>query len=92
VPARALRADSDLGELPVTVAVGALPASARADALASGCARAHELQQRGLIHAAYLALQGELRTLLPAATLIDPAARHTAGARADSAAVRASPQ
>ena len=49
LPARALRADSDLGDLPVTVAVGALPASARADALASGCARARELQRRGLI-------------------------------------------
>jgi hypothetical protein len=92
MPARALRADSDLGELPVTVAVGALPACARADALASGCARAHELRRRGLIHAAYLALQGELRTLLPAATLIDPAARHSAGTFADIATARAPPQ
>jgi len=65
-PARALRADSDLGDLPVTVAVGALPAPARAAALDAGCARARELQQRGLIHAAYLALQGEARTVLPA--------------------------
>jgi hypothetical protein len=78
-PARALRADSDLGELPVTVAVGALPASARAEALASGCGRARELQQRGLIHAAYLALQGEVRAVLPAGTLVDQAVRRTAG-------------
>jgi ApbE superfamily uncharacterized protein (UPF0280 family) len=80
MPARALRADSDLGELPVTLAVGALPSSARAEALSSGCARAKELQQRGLIHAAYLALQGEVRAVLPAGTLIEQAVRRTAGA------------
>jgi ApbE superfamily uncharacterized protein (UPF0280 family) len=77
MPARAMRADSDLGDLPVTVAVGALPASARADALASGCARANELQRRGLIHAAYLALQGEVRSVLAASALVEPAARAT---------------
>ena len=32
IPARSVRADSDLGELPVTVAVGMLPDSARAEA------------------------------------------------------------
>ncbi len=69
-PARALRADSDLGDLPVTVAVDALPAAARDAALASGCARARELQRRGLIHAAYLTLQGEVRAVLPAATFV----------------------
>ena len=79
MPARALRADSDLGELPVTVAVGALPASARAEALASGCARARNLQQQGLIFAAYLALQGEVRAVLPAGTLVEQALRRTAG-------------
>jgi ApbE superfamily uncharacterized protein (UPF0280 family) len=79
MPARALRADSDLGDLPVTVAVGALPASARAEALASGCARADELQQRGLIHAAYLALQGEVRAVLPSGTRFDRAVRRTVG-------------
>jgi len=47
--------------------------------LASGCARAAELRQRGLIHAAYLALQGEVRAVLPAGTLIEPAARRSAG-------------
>ncbi len=79
MPARTLRADSDLGELPVTVAVDALPASARAEALASGCARAKELQQRGLIYAAYLALQGEVRAVLPASSLAGRAVRRTAG-------------
>lgn len=76
-PARALRADSDLGTLPVTLAVGPLPVSARAEALEQGRARAGELQRQGLIYAAYLALQGEVRALLPAATLVDaPRAPH----------------
>jgi len=79
MPARALRADSDLGDLPVTVAVGALPATARGEALAQGRERAHELQRQGLIYAAYLALQGEVRAVLPAAPLVKPAARRAAG-------------
>ncbi len=79
LPARALRADSDLGELPVTVAVGALPASARAEALANGCEQARALQRQGLIHAAYLALQGEARAVLPAGTLVERGVRRTAG-------------
>jgi hypothetical protein len=78
-PARALRADSDLGDLPVTVAVGTLPASIRSDALASGCGRARELQQQGLLYAAYLALQGEVRAVLPAGALVEQAGRCTAG-------------
>jgi hypothetical protein len=75
-----VRADSDLGDLPVTVAVGVLPGSIRAEALANGCARAKELQQRGLIHAAYLALQGEVRAVLPAGALAEHTLRRTAGA------------
>jgi ApbE superfamily uncharacterized protein (UPF0280 family) len=71
LPARSLRADSDLGELPVTVAVGALPATACAQALENGSERARELQQRGLIHTAYLALQGEIRSVLPAGELVE---------------------
>jgi len=78
-PARALRADSDLGELPVTVAVGALPVSARAEALARGCARACEFQRQGLIYAAYLALQGDVRAVLPANSLAGQAVRRIAG-------------
>ena len=78
-PARALRADSDLQDLPVTVAVGALPAPARAEALAQGEERARELQRQGLIHAAYLALQGEARALLPRAGLAQTTARRAAG-------------
>ncbi|MBE0614213.1 MAG: UPF0280 family protein [Burkholderiales bacterium] len=78
-PARGLRTDSDLGDLLVTVAVGALPASARADALARGCAQAKALQQQGLIYAAYLALQDEVRAILPAAGFTQQAARRTSG-------------
>lgn len=79
MPARALREDSDLGDLPVTVAVGALPASVRAAALAQGRECACKLQRQGLIYAAYLALQGEVRAVLPATTLVEPAARRAAG-------------
>ncbi len=79
MPARSVRADSDLGDLPVTVAVGTLPASAQAEALARGCERALELQRQGLIHAAYLALQGEVRALLPADASIGHTLRRTAG-------------
>jgi len=78
-PARALREDSDLGDLPVTVAVDALPACVRAAALAQGRECARELQRRGLIYAAYLALQGEACAVLPATTLLEPAARLAAG-------------
>jgi len=78
-PARELRADSDLGDLPVTVAVGSLPASIRAAALANGCKRAKELQQQGLIYAAYLALQGEVLSALPASTFVAQTERHAAG-------------
>jgi len=74
-----LRADSDLGDLPVTVAVGALPASARAAALEKGCERAQELQRQGLIYAAYLALQGEVLAVLPAGTLVAQAVHRTVG-------------
>ncbi len=79
LPARTLRADSDLGDLPVTVAVGTLPASIRAAALANGCRRARELQQQGLIYAAYLALQGEVQAVLPVSAFAVQMDRRTAG-------------
>jgi len=78
MPASRVRADSDLGELPVTVGVGALPAPTRAEALDGGRARARDLQRQGLIHAAYLALQGEIRAVLPDAALAGQADRVTA--------------
>jgi len=62
-PARSLKEDSDLGDLPVTVEVGELPARQVASALRSGAARAEALRSRGLIHAAYLSLQGQALAL-----------------------------
>jgi len=79
LPAYKVRADSDLGELPVTVAVGALPASVRAKALENGCELARALQRQGSIYAAYLALHGEARAVLPASRLLEPDSRRTAG-------------
>ena len=62
MPARAVKEDSDLGELPVTVEVGELPRDAVRCALANGLAVARRMQDGGLIDAAYLALQGEALT------------------------------
>jgi ApbE superfamily uncharacterized protein (UPF0280 family) len=60
-PARALDPDSDLGDLPVTVAVGPLPASLVAEALDRGQAEADRLRRLGLIEGAALALDGHWR-------------------------------
>ena len=64
-PARELRHDSDLGELSVTVAVGELPAACVAAALERGVRAARLMQQMGLIQAAYLALQDQMRVASP---------------------------
>jgi len=61
LPARAVKHDSDLGDLLVTVDVGTLPPHAIAEALERGCAAARAMLEAGLIDAAYLALQGETR-------------------------------
>jgi ApbE superfamily uncharacterized protein (UPF0280 family) len=58
LPAREVKEDSDLGDLPVTVGVDALPQAAVAEALERGVAAARAMQQAGLLEAAYLALQG----------------------------------
>jgi uncharacterized protein len=60
-PACDVRDDTDLGALPVTVAVGPLPEDAVQEALARGVARAQEMVYRGLIRAACLRLAGEVR-------------------------------
>lgn len=60
-PARDLDPDSDLGDLPVTVAVGSLPLGAVAEALDRGAAEARRLRRCGLIDSAALSLQGEWR-------------------------------
>ena len=65
-PASSIREESDLGEQLVTVAVGRLPAGARAAALDAGLAEARAVQRAGQIDSARLALQGETRALAPA--------------------------
>lgn len=60
-PARRLDPDSDLGDLPVTVAVGPLPEGAVADALAAGLAQAERFRAAGHILGAALRLRGEVR-------------------------------
>lgn len=71
LPARAVKEDSDLGNLPVTVAVGALPVDAIAAALEAGLYAATQMQRSGLIHAAWLELKGDWRALsLPAAATL----------------------
>jgi ApbE superfamily uncharacterized protein (UPF0280 family) len=60
-PARDLAPDSDLGSIPVTVAVGALSEAAKALALERGCHAAEMCLKRRLIHAAALHLGGQTR-------------------------------
>ena len=60
-PARDLDPDSDLGDLPVTVSVGALPEAAIAQALDRGAAEARRLRLCGLIDGAALSLRGQWR-------------------------------
>ncbi|WP_421992249.1 UPF0280 family protein [Roseococcus sp.] len=60
-PAESLDPDSDLGGLPVTVDVGALPPELAAMALDRGTACAEALLGRGLILGACLRLQGQVR-------------------------------
>ena len=72
-PARDMQADSDLGDIPVTVAVPRLAPHDRAAALARGHAAAAAMQARGLIVAAALFLQGEALHLGPHARLTEHA-------------------
>ena len=62
-PACELKDDSDLGELPVTVAVPTLGTAAVQQALSAGVVRARALRAAGLIHDAALVCQGWLATL-----------------------------
>ena len=66
IPAMALDPDSDLGELPVTVAVGPLVPAQVAAALAAGAARAERMLAASLIHGAALGLRGNVRVVGPA--------------------------
>jgi uncharacterized protein len=62
-PASHLRDDTDLGDLLVTVEVGALPGRAIGQALARGAAEALAFRRAGLIWAASLMLAGRVRTV-----------------------------
>jgi uncharacterized protein len=66
-PARDLRDDTDLGDLPVTVEVGPLPRLAVERALAKGAVRAEAMRRAGLIFAAGLFLQGHAGVVGPLA-------------------------
>ena len=62
-PARALDEDSDLGDLPVTVAVPALEVESIEAALDAGAVAARALKARGVIEGAALTVQGRWRVL-----------------------------
>ena len=63
--ARAVKEDSDLGDLPVTVAVGQLPENTVRAALEAGAVVARSLLRHKLILAAYLALQNQVVAVRP---------------------------
>ena len=62
-PARSVRDDTDLGDRLVTVDVGELSDDAIQMALDGGARQAELLHSRGLIAAAYIALQGAVRVV-----------------------------
>ena len=62
-PANSLRDETDLGDLPVTVAVGSLPTILREQALSRGAAKARALRRAGLIEGAAISLQGGWRII-----------------------------
>jgi uncharacterized protein len=64
-PACEMQADSDLGDRLVTIAVGGLAPAEAAAALDRGLAAAEAFGARGLLHAAALFLQGEIRLCGP---------------------------
>jgi uncharacterized protein len=64
-PAAELDPDSDLGDLPVTVGVGALAPAEVAAALEAGAAEAERMRREGLIAAAGLWLRGRFRDVGP---------------------------
>ena len=64
-PANSLRDDSDLGDIPVTVAVGTLPPAKVHRALDAGAERAAALQRLGLAWSVALVCQGQWRVVQP---------------------------
>ncbi|MCW5657686.1 MAG: UPF0280 family protein [Burkholderiaceae bacterium] len=77
-PAHALRDDTDLGALPVTVDVPTLPAAAVSEALDRGQACALALQARGLVLAAALLCQRQARLVTAHTTALAPSLLETA--------------
>jgi ApbE superfamily uncharacterized protein (UPF0280 family) len=69
LPAREVKDDSDLGDIPVTVAVGALSADEIDAALDAGSAEARRMRDAGLIHGALLQLRGRRRIIGDARSL-----------------------
>lgn len=69
LPARRIKEDSDLGELPVTVEVGSLPTEAVTAALDAGLEVARVMRSRGLIEDAFLSLNRAWRTVRASAGL-----------------------
>jgi uncharacterized protein len=65
LPARRIKEDSDLGEFPVTVDVGPLPAASVAAALDAGLQAARLMRSGGLIEDAFLTLNRSWRTVRP---------------------------
>jgi len=78
-PASSLDPDSDLGDLPVTVAVRPLPLMLVQLALARGARVAERLLGRGVIHAALLRLQGETLAVGDAKVMALPLASGASG-------------
>jgi ApbE superfamily uncharacterized protein (UPF0280 family) len=62
-PAASLKDDSDLGQIAVTIEVPPLQPTSVVQALQSGAQRARELHARGLIEAALLLCQGQVRAV-----------------------------
>ncbi|MEP3246546.1 MAG: UPF0280 family protein [Sneathiella sp.] len=60
-----LRDDTDLGDMLVTTAVGTLTAAEKHEALEKGFQLARSFEQEGWIKSAYMALQGEAKSLAP---------------------------
>ncbi|MGB2634354.1 MAG: hypothetical protein WAM58_10505, partial [Candidatus Acidiferrum sp.] len=63
IPAREIAPDSDLLDLPVTRNVGSLSPQEISQALGAGEAVAEQLRAQGLIYAAALCLQSQVRSI-----------------------------
>ncbi len=73
-PASEIDDNTELGDRPVTVAVGTLDPGSVALALDAGVATAEAMRGRGLVWGAVLALQGQLRVVGPGRLLTQAAA------------------